>query len=58
MVANLCGDDVGERNRYRLLQFQKRNPQRYNTLTNELCSILNEMDEEMAATAMTDETHS
>jgi hypothetical protein len=34
-------------NRYRFLQFQKRNPQRFNCLTNQLCAILEEIDKEM-----------
>jgi hypothetical protein len=36
------------RNRYRLQQFQKRNPQRFNCLMNQLCAILDEIDKEMA----------
>jgi DNA-directed RNA polymerase subunit F len=36
--------------RYQLQQFKKLNPQKFNTLTNQLCAILDEMDEEMAKT--------
>ena len=54
----LCDGDTSEqknnntymRNRYRLMQFQKRNPQRFNSLTNQLCDILDEIDREMAKT--------
>jgi hypothetical protein len=38
------------RNRYRLVQFQKRNPRRFNSLTNQLCAILDEIDKEMTKT--------
>jgi hypothetical protein len=54
----LCDGDTSEpensnmfmRNRYRLRQFQKRNPQRFNCLVNQLCAILDEIDKEMAKT--------
>ena len=35
------------RNRYRLLQLQKRNPERYNTLTIQLLNLLREIDVEL-----------
>jgi hypothetical protein len=35
------------RNRYRLRQFQKRNPQRFTSLTNQLCAVLSEIDKEL-----------
>ena len=38
------------RNRYRLKQFQKRNPKKFNNLRNQLCAILDEIDGEMAKT--------
>lgn len=54
----LCDGDTSKRennnafmrNRYRLLQFQKRNPQRFNCLMNNLCAILGKIDKEMAKT--------
>jgi hypothetical protein len=54
----LCNGDTSERkhnnafmrNRYRLVQLQKRNPRRFNSLTNQLCAILDEIDKEMAKT--------
>ena len=54
----LCNGDTSKRkynntfmrNRYRLVQFQKRNPRRFNSLTNQLCAILDEIDKEMAKT--------
>ena len=52
----LCNGDTSERennnafmrNRYRLRQFQKRNPQRFNCLINQLCALLDKIDMEMA----------
>lgn len=38
------------RNRYRLQQFIKRNPQRANSLTNQLIHILEEIDAELKKT--------
>jgi hypothetical protein len=54
----LCDGDTNQRknnnafmrNRYRLQQFKKRNPQRFNRLINRLCVILDEIDKEMAKT--------
>jgi hypothetical protein len=58
----LCDGDTGNRvsnnafmrNRYRLRQFQKRKPQRFNYLTNQLCSVLGDIDREMAETIKTE----
>lgn len=52
----LCNGDTSKRennnmfmrNRYRLLQFQKRNSQRFNCLMNRLCAVLDEIESEMA----------
>ena len=52
----LCNGDTSKRkynnefmwNRYRFRQFQKRNPKRFNYLTNQLCAILDEIDMELA----------
>jgi len=45
-----ANSNVFIRNHYRLLQFQKRNPQRFSCLINQLCVILDEIDKEMAKT--------
>jgi len=52
----LCDGDTSERknnnafmrNRYRLQQFIKKNPDRFNTLTNELVSVLEKIDNELS----------
>jgi hypothetical protein len=36
------------RNRYRLQQFQRRNPERFNNLTNQLIVVLGEIDREIS----------
>ena len=51
----LCHGNTSERknnnmfmkNRYRLQQFIKRKPQKFNSLANQLCAILDELDKEM-----------
>jgi hypothetical protein len=51
----LCSGDTGNRknnnefmrNRYRFQQFIKRKPQKFNSLANQLCAILDELDKEM-----------
>ena len=43
-------NNVFMQNRYRLRQFQRRNPQKFNSLINQLCAILNEIDGGMAKT--------
>ena len=51
----LCDGDTSERehnnafmrNRYRLQQFIKRNPDRFNTLTNELVLVLEKIEKEL-----------
>jgi hypothetical protein len=51
----LCDCDTTKRennnafmkNRYRLQRFMKRNPQRFNTLTNRLLAVLEEIDVEL-----------
>lgn len=50
----LCDGDTSERknnnsfmrNRYRLQQFKRRNPERFNFLLNQLCSVLDEIKKE------------
>jgi hypothetical protein len=54
----LCNGDTSKkenknmfmRNRYRMIQFQKQNPQRFNCLINQFCAILDEIESEMAKT--------
>ena len=51
----LCDDDTSQRRnanelmryRYRLMQFKKRKPQRFSSLTNELVAVLEEIDREL-----------
>jgi hypothetical protein len=51
----LCDGDTSERknndafmrNRYRLRQLQKRKPQRFNCLINQLCTILDKINKEI-----------
>jgi len=41
------------RNRYRLQQFQRRNPERFNNLTNQLTVVLEEIDREISIECIT-----
>jgi hypothetical protein len=60
----LCAGDTSKsennnvfmRNSYRLRQLQKRKPQKFNSLANQLCTVLEELDKEMTETVTTGET--
>jgi hypothetical protein len=53
----LCDGDTGKRetnnafmrNRYRLQQFIKRNPEKFNTLINDFVAVLEKIDNEISA---------
>ena len=49
-TCEIANSNMFIRNHYRLLQFQKRNPQRFDCLMNQLFAILDEIDKEKAKT--------